>query len=74
MSSIGLRFAAVTSPASAIRKLRVAARAVNGHFAVSVSDTGPGIPEAQQARIFEQFHRVDSANTKARVALVWVSP
>jgi len=39
-----------------------------------MSDTDPGIPEAQQARIFEQLHRVDSANTKARVALVWVSP
>ena len=44
----------------------MAARAVNGHFAVSMSDTGPGIPEAQQARIFEQFHQVDSFNTKAK--------
>jgi signal transduction histidine kinase len=40
--------------------------ASNGHFAVSVSDTGPGIPPDEQARIFEQFHQVDSSNTKAK--------
>jgi signal transduction histidine kinase len=44
----------------------VIARVVNGHFAVSVSDTGPGISEERQARIFEQFHQVDSSNTKAK--------
>ena len=42
------------------------ANAVNGHFAVSVADTGPGIPEEHQARIFDQFHQVDSSNTKAK--------
>jgi len=44
----------------------VTAKAVNGHFAVSVMDTGPGIPEAEQKRIFEQFHQVDSSLTKAK--------
>jgi signal transduction histidine kinase len=44
----------------------VTARAVNGHFGVSVIDTGPGIPEQEQKRIFEQFHQVDSSNTKAK--------
>jgi signal transduction histidine kinase len=44
----------------------VSAKAVNGHFNVSVTDTGPGIPEEHQARIFEQFHQVDSSNTKAK--------
>jgi len=44
----------------------VTAKAVNGHFAVSVTDTGPGIPVDHQTRIFEQFHQVDSSNTKAR--------
>jgi signal transduction histidine kinase len=38
----------------------------NGHFAVSVTDTGPGIPLDQQDRIFEQFHQVDSSLTKAK--------
>jgi signal transduction histidine kinase len=47
-------------------EVRVSAKAVNGHFAVSVMDTGPGIPEQEQARIFEQFHQVDSSLTKAK--------
>jgi signal transduction histidine kinase len=38
----------------------------NGHFAVSVTDTGPGMPLDQQDLIFEQFHQVDSSNTKAK--------
>ena len=47
-------------------EVRVTAKSVNGHFAVTVTDTGPGIPEEHQARIFEQFHQVDSSNTKAK--------
>ena len=47
-------------------EVRVTAKSVNGHFAVSVTDTGPGIPDEHQARIFEQFHQVDSSNTKAK--------
>jgi len=47
-------------------EVRVTATAVNGHFNVTVTDTGPGIPEEHQARIFEQFHQVDSSNTKAK--------
>ena len=44
----------------------VTAKAANGHFNINVTDTGPGIPEEHQARIFEQFHQVDSSNTKAK--------
>jgi signal transduction histidine kinase len=47
-------------------EVRVTARAVNGHFYVRVTDTGPGIPTEHQARIFEQFHQVDSSNTQAK--------
>jgi signal transduction histidine kinase/putative methionine-R-sulfoxide reductase with GAF domain len=47
-------------------EVRVTAKAVKGHFNISVTDTGPGIPEEHQARIFEQFHQVDSSNTKAK--------
>jgi signal transduction histidine kinase len=47
-------------------EVRVTAKAVNGHFAVSVADTGPGIPEHERSRIFEQFHQIDSSNTKAK--------
>jgi len=38
----------------------------DGHFAITVADTGPGIPPEEQTRIFEQFHQIDSSNTKAK--------
>jgi signal transduction histidine kinase len=44
----------------------VTAMAVNGHFNLSVTDTGPGIPAEHQTRIFDQFHQVDSSNTRAK--------
>jgi signal transduction histidine kinase len=47
-------------------EVSIAAGARNGRFAVSVTDTGPGIPLDQQDRIFEQFHQVDSSLTKAK--------
>jgi signal transduction histidine kinase len=52
-------------------EVRVTAKAINGHFNVSVTDTGPGIPEHERARIFEQFHQVDSSltNTKGGTGL-----
>jgi GAF domain-containing protein len=47
-------------------EVRVTAEAVDGHFTISVMDTGPGIPEKERTRIFEQFHQVDDSNTKAK--------
>jgi signal transduction histidine kinase len=47
-------------------EITIAAGVRNGHFAVSVTDTGPGIPLDQQDRIFDQFHQVDSSITKAK--------
>jgi signal transduction histidine kinase len=47
-------------------EVRVIARAINGHFNVSVSDTGPGVPAEHQGRIFEQFQQVDNSNTRAK--------
>jgi signal transduction histidine kinase len=46
-------------------EVRVTAKAVNGRFNVSVTDTGPGIPDHERTRIFEQFHQVDTSLTKA---------
>jgi signal transduction histidine kinase len=47
-------------------EVRISATAGNGTFDVCVTDTGPGIAVAEQKRIFEQFHQVDSSNTKAK--------
>ena len=33
---------------------------------VTVSDTGPGIPAAEQGRIFDRFVRADSARTRSQ--------
>src|SRR5262245_30792883 len=46
--------------------VRIAACANNGIFAVEVADTGPGIPESERVRIFEEFHQVDNSNTKKK--------
>jgi signal transduction histidine kinase len=47
-------------------EVRISADAANGYFAVSVSDTGPGIPAEECERIFEKFRQVDSSNTRAK--------
>jgi signal transduction histidine kinase len=46
--------------------VEVGARFVDGRFAVSVRDTGPGIAEADQARIFEEFQQVDDTSTRKK--------
>jgi signal transduction histidine kinase len=47
-------------------EVRITATAMNGQFAVGVTDTGPGIPRHELDRVFDQFHQVDSSNTKAK--------
>jgi signal transduction histidine kinase len=42
------------------------AAAANGSYTVAVTDTGPGIAEADQAKIFEEFKQSESTHTKAK--------
>lgn len=47
-------------------EVNVEVAASNGTFLVSVSDTGPGLSEADQQRIFEEFHQADSSSTRKK--------
>ncbi len=47
-------------------KIDIRAGTRNGAFEVEIADTGPGIAPADQGRIFEEFHQIDSSNTKVK--------
>jgi signal transduction histidine kinase/HAMP domain-containing protein len=47
-------------------EVRVEVSTSDGTFLVAVSDTGPGIAPADQERIFEEFHQVDSSSTRKK--------
>jgi two-component system OmpR family sensor kinase len=57
--------AAVHTPAGTAVSVSCSA-AVSGVAVVEVGDCGPGIPAADQGRIFDRFYRVDKARTRAR--------
>jgi len=46
-----------------VGEVSITAGAKNGHFTVSVTDTGPFKSLDQHDRIFEQFHQIDSSLT-----------
>ena len=46
--------------------VRITAETREARFVIKVRDTGPGIAEAEQTRIFEEFHQVDNSNTKTK--------
>jgi len=48
-------------------EVAVLASAANGSFTIAVRDTGPGIPEADQRRIFDEFKQVNNASTWKKV-------
>jgi signal transduction histidine kinase/HAMP domain-containing protein len=47
-------------------EVRVEVTASNETFLVSVSDTGSGLSEADQKRIFEEFRQVDGSSTREK--------
>jgi signal transduction histidine kinase len=47
-------------------EVAIKAFAANGSFMVAVRDTGPGIAEPEQAKIFEEFQQADSSITKKK--------
>jgi signal transduction histidine kinase len=42
------------------------AAAEKGQFVLTVRDTGPGIPDADQDRIFGEFQQIDNSNTRKK--------
>ncbi len=47
-------------------EVAIKAAAANGAYTIAVRDTGPGIAEADQAKIFDEFQQADSTQTKAK--------
>src|SRR5262249_44751502 len=47
-------------------EVAIKASNVNGSFEVAVRDTGPGISEADQAKLFQEFQQADNSVTKKK--------
>src|SRR5258708_22942285 len=44
----------------------IRAEAADGTFTVAVRETGPGIAEADRAKIFEEFQQADNSSTREK--------
>ncbi|HEX9321727.1 MAG TPA: ATP-binding protein, partial [Xanthobacteraceae bacterium] len=47
-------------------EVKIKASAANGTFTVAVRDTGPGIADSDQAKIFEEFQQADNSSTRQK--------
>ena len=47
-------------------EVAIKASAANGSFTVAVRDTGPGISQIDQTKIFEEFQQADSSSTRQK--------
>src|SRR5207249_8617350 len=47
-------------------EVSIRATAEKGQFVVTVCDTGPGVAEADQERIFGEFQQIDNTNTRKK--------
>jgi two-component system, OmpR family, sensor histidine kinase KdpD len=48
--------------------IEISAQAIDGEMQVSVADRGPGIPPADQERIFDKFYRVMGTESKKNIS------
>ncbi|MFF9087817.1 SpoIIE family protein phosphatase [Streptomyces sp. NPDC014991] len=45
--------------------IRVSVRTEDGHAVVTVADTGIGVPAEEMPRLFERFHRIETARSRS---------